>query len=632
MSIQKGSDLYRESFTGGLLPDPDLSVAEWSNTHRILSQKGSAEHGPYRIERTPYLKEIAECLSPRSPVQRVVFMKSAQVGASELGFNWIGFIMHACPGPVMMVQPTTELAEKVSKQRIASMIEETPVLSEILPAKSRDAGNTVLLKEFKGGLLAITGANSPVGLRSMPVRFLFMDEVDAYPHDVGGEGDPVGLAEKRTQTYSIRKKIFLNSTPTVKEHSRIEAEYLASDQRRFFVPCPHCGEMQWLQWRQVKWEDDDPNTTKYQCEFCKELIEERYKSEMLANGQWIATSPGDGRTAGFHISALYSPVGWRSWPEIVHEFLESRSDAPRLKQWVNTILGESWEEEYSNRLGTTELMSRAEDYRTGYAPEGVLTLVAGVDVQDNRFAISVYGYGRDEESWVISHQEIHGDPSQPDLWKQLENLLLQPVKHAKFGEMKIRTAAIDSGGHFTHEVYNFTRHHRARQWIAIKGSNQRSRPVISKPSKVDINLRGQALKRGALLYMVGTDTAKSVLYGRLKHNQPGPGYVHFNLDLQPDFYEQLTAERQSVRYVKGFPVKEWTKKPGQRNEALDCAVYGYAALQLILSQYNRKTVWDQLEKSLETHVKIDSNRPDEPKNKRSLAKTPAKKSSFVSNW
>lgn len=623
--------VYSDSFLAGLQPDPALSVATWSNKYRILSQKGAAEPGPYRIERTPYLKEIAECLSPMSPVQRIVFMKSAQVGASELGFNWIGFIIHACPGPAMMVQPTVELAEKVSKQRIDSMIQETPVLNEIISSKSRDSGSTILLKQFRGGILSMTGANSGVGLRSMPVRFLFMDEVDAFPHDVDGEGSPVSLAEKRTQTFSIRKKIFLNSTPTIKDASKIESEYLASDQRRYFVPCPHCGTMQYLRWANMKWTDDNPDSAKYECEHCHVLIEERYKTEMLTHGEWRATAPGNSKTAGFHISALYSPAGWKTWPEIVEEFLKARADAPALKTFVNTILGECFEEEFAAKMGASDLQARAEDFELGFAPAGVLVAVAGVDVQDNRFCVTIYGFGKDEESWVLGYQEIFGNPSQPEIWKQLEDVLLSPIKHETHADLTVKAAAIDSGGHFTHEVYQFCRHHKARGWFPIKGSSQRAQPALGKPRKVDINVRGQVLKSGVELYMIGTDTIKSVVYGRLKHNRPGPGYCHFPQDLGPEFYDQLTSEKQTTRYVRGFPIKEWVKKPGQRNEVLDCTVYSYAALQKVITRYNRSTFWIQMEKSLVQKSSVASNSNETAKNNQKNDRIrPKRRPGFVS--
>jgi phage terminase large subunit GpA-like protein len=626
-----GSEAYAEGFIEGLQPDSDLTVGQWSNRHRILSQKGAAEPGPYRIERTPYLKEIADCLSPSSPVQRIVFMKSSQVGASELGFNWIGYIMHACPGPVLMVQPNLDIAEKVSKQRIAPMLEETPALAALISTKSRDSGNKILLKEFRGGILIISGANSAASLRSMPIRFLFCDEVSSFPVDCG-EGDPVSLAEKRTQTFSIRKKIFLNSTPLIKDTCRIEMEFLATDQRRYFVPCPHCGAMQYLKWKQIKWTSDNPETAKYECEHCQTLIDEHHKTEMLRLGEWRATAPPT-RTVGFHISALYSPLGWKSWPDIVEEFLKAQKDAALLKTFVNTILGETFEEEFAAKMGASELEARAEEYELGEAPAGVLVAVAGVDVQDNRFCVTIYGYGREEESWILGYQEIFGNPSAPEIWKQLENMLSAPIPHATSQDLKISAAAIDSGGHFTHEVYNFARVHRAKGYFAVKGSNQRAQPAIGKARRVDINLKGQALKKGAELYMVGTDTIKSLIYGRLKHNEAGPGYFHFSQDLGPEFYEQLTSEKQVTRYVRGFPIKEWTKKAGQRNEVLDCTVYAYAALQRVISRYNRKTFWDQMLKQLVPKESIGPNSGQTVKNSAKNARiSPQKRTNFVSGY
>lgn len=628
----KTNSVYTEAFFEGLQPDPELTVAEWSNQYRIISQKGAAEPGPYRIERTPYLKKIAECLSPMSPYQEIIFMKSSQVGASELGFNWIGYIMHVCPGPVLMVQPDLGVAEKVSIQRIAPMIEDTPVLREIISKKSRDSSNQKLLKEFRGGILIIAGANSGASLRSMPIRFLFMDELSAFPVDCG-EGDPASLAEKRTQTFSARKKIFKNSTPLIKDTCRIEMEYLASDQQRYFVPCPHCGGMQHLQFKNLIWERDKPETAKYKCEHCQELIEEYHKTRMLEAGDWQPTATCSARKIGFHINALYSPLGWFSWADIVTDFLKSQRDPALLQQFVNTVLGETYEPEAGAKMGASDLQARAEDFE-GAAPAGVLLAVGSVDVQDNRFEITRWGFGREEESWVLDHEVIHGNPALPEIWKQLEIALARQVEHATHAPLKLAAVAVDSGGHFTHEVYNFCRHHRAKNWFAVKGSNQRNSPAIGKPRRLDINLnKGQTLKKGAELTMVGTDTIKSLLYGRLKLNEAGPGYIHFSQDLSAEFYEQLTAEKLVTRYVRGFPIKEWTKKSGQRNEALDLAVYAYAALQRVMSRYNRKTFWDQMQNSLVPKSETVPNNTQVEKNNAKNAKiSPQKRSNFVSRY
>ncbi|HFB98050.1 MAG TPA: phage terminase large subunit family protein, partial [Bryobacterales bacterium] len=295
------AEIYNEAFDQGLRPDPPLTVSEWADKHRRLSARASSEPGPWRTARTPYLREIMDALSPASPIERVVFMKGAQVGATETGNNMIGYVIHHAPGPMLAVLPTVEMAKRNSRQRIDPLIEESEVLKgRVRPARSRDSGNTVLAKEFPGGILVMTGANSAVGLRSMPVRYLFLDEVDGYPGDVDGEGDPVALAEARTRTFS-RRKIYVVSTPTIKGVSRIEREYEASDQRRYFVPCPHCGHMQWLQFERLRWEKGEPETAHYLCENCETPIEEHHKTAMLENGEWRATAVAeDANVAGFH--------------------------------------------------------------------------------------------------------------------------------------------------------------------------------------------------------------------------------------------------------------------------------------------------------------------------------------------
>ena len=313
-----GADELSQAWHAGLLPDPALTVSEWADRHRLLSPRASAEPGRYRTDRTPYIREIVDALSPMNPTRRVVVMKSAQVGFTEGGNNWIGYVIHHAPGPMLAVQPTVELAKRFSRQRVDPLISESPSLRErVRPARSRDAGNTVLSKEFPAGLLVITGANSAVGLRSMPARYLFLDEVDAYPPSADEEGDPVALAEARTRTFSWRSKVLLGSTPTIHGLSRIEREYETTDQRRFFVPCPYCQEKQWLRFERLCWEKGRPQTTHYICAACDGRIEERHKTAMLAAGEWRSTAESqDPGTIGFHVSALYSPVGWFSWEHI----------------------------------------------------------------------------------------------------------------------------------------------------------------------------------------------------------------------------------------------------------------------------------------------------------------------------
>ena len=611
---------YRSGFMDGLRPEAQLTVSEWADRYRMLSSKASAEPGPWRTSRTPYLREPMDCLSSNSTVQRVVMMFAAQTGKTEAGSNWLGYCIHHAPGPLLAVQPTVEMAKRLSKQRLESMITDTPVLAErIAPSRSRDSGNTMFSKEFPGGMLLLTGSNSATGLRSTPCRYVFLDEVDAFPLDVDGEGDPVSLAEKRATTFA-RRKILLTSTPTIKDFSRIEAEYERSDQRRFYVPCPSCGAMQWLKWAQLKWEKDEPGTAAYECEACQERFGELHKPAMLRRGEWRATAPSDGRTAGFQLSGLYSPLGWLSWGDMVDEFLRSKADAPMLKSFVNTRLAETFAEDYASKVSATGLMERCEHYKPGVVPDGALAVTVGVDVQDNRLAISVWAWGRDEEGWLLDHQEIYGDPSRPDLWKQLDALVLREWPHTQGHGLRPHVVAIDSGGHYTAEVYQYARE-RARQGvIAIKGASQRGKPPIGKGSKVDLNAKGQTLKRGAIVHPVGSDTIKTTLFGRIRHSEPGPGYLHFHMEATVEYFEQLTAEKQVLRYNRsGFATREWVKKPSARNEALDCMVYAYAALCHLYTRYDRKTIWDQLDKPQQARI-------------RAPLKSVKAGSAFLSNW
>ena len=616
---------WRTGFLDGLRPEEPLTVSEWADRYRKLSSKASAEPGPWRTNRTPYLREPMDCLSSNSPVQRVVMMFAAQTGKTEAGSNWLGYVIDHAPGPMLCVQPTVEMAKRLSKQRLESMITDTPCLAaKIAPSRARDSGNTMFSKDFSGGIMLLTGANSSTGLRSAPCRYLFADEVDAYPSDVDGEGDPVALAERRTTTFA-RRKILLTSTPTVKDFSRIEAEYLRSDQRRFYVPCPSCGGMQWLQWPRLKWDAKRPGDVRYQCEHCGERFEENHKPAMLAAGEWRATAPSDGRTAGFQLSGLYSPLGWCSWEQLVDDFLRAKSDAPALKAFVNTRLAETWEEDYAAAVSADGLMTKRLAYESGTCPDGVVLLTCGVDVQDNRIAVSLWGWGEGETGWLIWHQELMGDPTQTEVWGQLDQVLVTEWATAAGKALKVSQVAVDSGGHCTHEVYRYVRDRVRQNVVAIKGSSRRNSPAVGKGSKVDVSWQGRVLKRGVTLYQLGTDTIKTTLFGRLRHNEGGGvGTLHFGMAADEEYFRQLTSERQALRYHRGFPIREWVKKAGDRNEALDCVVYAYAAMLLFSRRMNRATMWQQLADQLEHGKKAPLRSKRQP--------APAAVSGFVGNW
>ncbi|MBF0142862.1 MAG: phage terminase large subunit family protein [Magnetococcales bacterium] len=574
---------YGDAFRQGIKPDPLLTVSAWADRHRMLSSVASGEPGLWRTARTPYLKEIMDCLSPSSPVERVVFMKGAQLGGTEAGLCWVGYVIHQAPGPMLLVQPTVETAKRHSKQRVDPLIEASGALKDLVKdPRSRDSGNTVLGKEFPGGVLVMTGANSAVGLRSMPVRYLFMDEVDGYPGDADGEGDPVALAVQRTVTFANRK-ILMVSTPTIKGFSRIEAAYAESDQRRYWVPCPACGGMQVLEWKQVQWPEGERDKAHYACIHCGAAIQDYQKGWMLERGQWIAAAPGASKTAGFHLSSLYSPHGWTSWGDIAEEHGQVHRDPPRLKVWVNTKLGETWEEA-AEQLDGDGLMERREVFGK-FLPSGIVILTAGVDVQDDRLEVEIVGWGRDEENWSVDYRILWGDPSGPAVWQDLDELLRRPFPHARqMPDLHIRAAALDTGGHHTLQAYAFCRSRQDRRIWAIKGRGGMGVPIW--PRRPSRNNKGRVP-----LFIVGVDACKEAIYARLRLKESGPGYCHFPHDRDGEWFRQLTAERITTRFHRGRPIREWKKRDGDRNEALDCRVYAMAALQGLIAmglQLNRE--------------------------------------------
>ena len=570
------TDLCTTAFNAGFAPEPLLTVSAWADSFRSLSSIASAEPGQWRTSRTPYLREIMDCLSPSNPAQRVVVMAGAQIGKTECGNNWIGYVIHRAPGPMLMVQPTVEVAKRISKQRLAPMIESTPALRErVAESRSRDSGNTVQVKEFDGGVLIITGANSAAGLRSMPIRFLFMDEVDEYPGDVDGQGDPVALAEKRTSTFA-RRKILLTSTPTIKGLSRIEREYLASDQRRYLLPCPECGHMDYLVWsgiehHRIQWDEGRPETARMVCGGCGAQIDERHKTEMLDRGEWRATAESSSQTAGFHLSALYSPLGWKSWADCAAEFLQVKDDPFKLKTWVNTVLGETWEER-GDSVEAGSLMARLERYEAE-VPHGVGVLVAAVDVQGDRLEVVVKGYGAGEESWLIAFTQIHGDPARDQVWHELDQFLLQRFTHESGQQMRIECVTVDSGGTNTEQAYRFARPRLDRRVFPIKGGSIGGKPLVERPSEHN--------RYHVPLFVLCVDTGKDTVMSRLMINSPGPGYIHLPEWVDEEYVAQLTAEKAIRKYVKGRgAVREWVKLR-DRNEALDLEVYALAALYIL---------------------------------------------------
>lgn len=588
-------------FFEGLRPVSLLSVSDWSDQYRRLSPKAAAEPGPYRTDRAPFLREIMDMLGSNNSVEDVIVMKGAQLGLTEAGNNWVGYTIHNDPAPMLMVMPTAETMKRNSEIRIAPMIEATPVLKDkVKEARSRDSGNKQLQKDFPGGVLIMTGANSASGLRSMPVRKLFLDEIDGYPADLDEEGSPLDLAEARTRTFA-RRKIYKISTPTIQGASAIETEFNTTDQRYFYVPCPECGDYQTLNWEQIKYDKTlpkakQPATARYECIHCEAQLEERQKAIMLKHGEWRATKPENASPirVGYHINTLYSP--WYKWAEIVGLWIKAQGKQAKLKAFVNTILGEVWVTE-GEAPEWEPLYSRREAYDgTVQVPNSVGVITAGADIQKDRIEVEVVGWAQGNESWSLGYFIIGGDPSGPAVWLELAELLNRPFERADGTLLLIRCMAIDTG-FLAQQVYKFAKGYPADRVVPTKGQGEQQVPIAA-PQAVQKRTNGKRTGT-ARLVNIGVSILKAELYGWLKLRYSEdfgipPGYCHFPTLYDEHYFKMLTAEKRVyVANKKGFGKFEWVKH-FERNEALDCRVYARAAALVIGIENMKPAAWARL--------------------------------------
>lgn len=595
-----------------MAPPPRIDTAQWAAQYRHIAK--GPERGPWRNERTPYLVEPMQCASSHTGYERVTLWFATQMGKSEVLYNAVMQRIHTDPQDMMMVQPTLQDAQDHSAQRFLPTILQTPAMhGKVAVRKSRDESTSWRSRSIQGGFTVFFGgANSASSLASKPLGFAVADEVDKWPADVDNEGPPLGLLEERMSNFSQRKLI-IASTCNIKGSSTIEREYLASDQRKYHVPCPHCGEAQVLEWGTkhsygLKWLKTDsgaarPETAVYVCRHCGAVIEEHHKNTMLAGGIWIPDAPGAGlgKRAGFWINKLYSPLGWKGWPSLVEEW-ESAQEAKRvgnsapLKKFLNSSLAETWEETGAG-ADHRALAARAEDYELGLVPRGGLMLTMGVDTQPDRLEGRVWAFGRGEESWLVARHIIYGDPNldentEGSPWTRLSEIRRTPILHRSGAQMLIEATCIDTGGHNTHAVYSYCRNHAHANVLAVKGSSIYGRAAIGKPSLMDVSWRGKTMPRSLKLWSVGTDTIKHLLYGRMRMTQVGPGYVHVPKSLaSTDEYEQMTAARLMPVTVQGKASMRWVTPGGKREEGGDCMVYAYAAACHLGIQTYRDPGW-----------------------------------------
>ena len=589
-------------------PPEKLTLDEWADKYRRLSPESSAEAGPWRTERTPYLREPMRAFTDPK-VKNIVMVASSQVGKSEFELNAIGYIIDQAPGSVMYVQPNLDAARKFSRLRIAPMIRDSKQLkSKVHNVKSRASGNTILQKSFPGGMLTITGSESPSALASTPARYIIGDERDRWAKSAGTEGDPWELLKARQATFYNAKSIEV-STPTIKGASAIETSFLLGTQERWCHQCPECGEFTNIVWDTIRFNPKvkvvnnkkfyDVTDIGFSCPHCGCISTEDVMRRQPA--KWIAENPEAYKNGvrSFWLNAFSSP--WTPWKKVIMSFLEAKDDPEKLQVVFNTMLGELWEDR-GDLMDEDEMMARREEYEAEL-PEGVLALTCGVDTQDNRLEYEIIGHGFFKETWGIYKGYILGRPDSPEVWKQLDEVIDRYYYFKDGKHLKIGLTFIDSGGHFTQEVYEQCRIRQAKRVFAIKGKGGENVPYIStKPSQVVIN--GNSNKK-AWLYIIGVDAGKTAIMSNLKVETPGASFCHFprgeERGYDSFYFNGLLSEKLVLNKTKTGNRWVWEKIPGhQRNEALDCRNYANAAFRVWNPDLNR--IFQKLKEPVEKPV------------------------------
>jgi len=579
-TLTRTAELYARAFAAGWEERSAMTTSQWADEYRWLAPGTGPDPGKWNTARTPYLREIMDVCSPADPAQRVVIMKGSRMGGTEALNNLIGRTIHLDGQSLCFYNPDITTRNDAKRERIDPMIEESPVLRELVRT------NTLLTVTYPGGRLTMLHASSIRQFRARGAPLILCDEIDAWVPIVSSEGDKVRLAEKRASNYP-RHKIVLNSSPTERDVSPIEREFQRSDQRRFFVTCPHCGRPDFLTlsgygdhvrkldgghyW--LKWDKDQPRTARMVCGACKGEIPEIHKYFWLRAGFWRPTAPADGETVGFHLPSLLAPSDWYSWSELAAEFVSAHDKPDELRTFVNTRLGETFEDR-ALKIDVHGLSQRLEAYGAE-VPDGVGVLVGGVDTQDDRLELVVVGFGAHEQAWVIAWEQFYGDPKLPGVWQQLEVARLSSWKHVSGQSLGLKAMAVDTMGHKTEGAYRYCKAREDRSVFAIRGSNQAGLPVVGRPSNRN--------RYRVNLFPICTDTAKARLFSRLAMEYPGPGYIHLpdSLGDPEEFLRQLTSEKALwKRDRRGRPHREWYPVYG-RQEVLDCTVYALAALYIL---------------------------------------------------
>ena len=574
-------ELVRDTYE--MFRPPKLqTVSEWADENRVLVTESSAEPGQWRTDRAPYQREIMDAFT-QPGIWKIAIQASAQVGKTELELNMMGRAIDLDPGPMLFIQPTDNFAEDFSKRRVAPMIKACPVLArKVYEAKSRDAGNTIGMKTFPGGSVTFTGANSPTELAGRPVRYEFMDEIDRFPKSAGSEGDPLELAERRTETFRHNRKIVQTSTPTIKGASNIERAYKSGTQEEWHTQCPHCQEYSYIKFDDIRFEKEDYKddngdkqyrikSVTWRCPRCGEETAEHIAKR--SPGRWVKMNPEAETELGirsFKLNAFMSP--WSDWKDIIRSFLKAKDDPELLKVFYNTMLGETWE--VRDRTGAPEKLHARREHYNAEVPTGALVLTMGIDTQDNRLEYEVVGWSRDEESWGISRGVIPGRADAPGVWEEVDELLDREWKMANGMKMRILATFIDSGGHFTQDIYRECAKRNAKRIWPIKGEGGEGVQLV-RPMKKNAGKETR--------FIIGVDGGKdAIMYAATEVMDPGPKYMHFPTDYRlgydMDYFRGLISEKPVIHRRGGKGVVVW-EKVYERNEPLDCRNYARAAFK-----------------------------------------------------
>ena len=610
-----GYRLAMESYARAWAPPPRMTISEWADARRTITE-GPEKGGPWRTSRIPYLAAIQDALLPSHPAPVVVFLKSSQTGGTTIAGNWIGRTIEVEPDDFLVVFPGEKMGRRWARGKLNRMIATTPSLRNLIALSVRSNGrNSLLEKTFRGGRLVIGSANIPTDLAMESAPYVLCDELDRMPEDVGGEGDPVELALRRSATFT-RRKAFLISTPTG-EDSRTWQWWRQSTMSRYYVPCVHCGHMQWLRWDQLKWPVGKPKQAAYLCEECAALIDEGLKTDMLAAGEWRAEHPErESEVAGFHVSGLYTPIGLGdTWAQHAAAWERAQGKQARLQVFYNTRLGEIYAGD-RRALAWEDVKSRAEPYALRSIPAGVLVLTSHTDVQKDRLETQIIGWGRGEQATVIDYQVHVGDPTRDEVWAELDAYLGRPIVNS-FGVPMLLACSLVDSGYLTDHVLNFTRPRRARAIFASRGSQTATRPPIGRPTYPDTKKRGRRVqpdKRGAERYELGVSAIKAWLFEQLRADvgadgqfvPPAERHVRFPAGLPDEYFRGLASEVYD-------PKEGWVVRY-ERNEPLDTFVGARAAALHHRVGIDRlgEADWARLEALYEPKEGAERRAADEP--------------------